>query len=228
VANTPTHVGIILDGNRRWAKLQGLPTSKGHEQGAQALKRVAFAAFDSGINNVSAYVFSTENWQRSKTEVSFLMKLFTKAVELHLDEFHQKNIKIVIVGNWQGIPQNLSQALQKTVAKTAANTGGTLALCLNYGGKQEIVDAVKAVVASGVQSNDVTKELIDAYVYEPSLPPLDLLIRTSGEQRTSGFMLWRADYAELVFVDKLWPDFTVKDFDDALTDYKKRQRRLGK
>ncbi len=223
----PTHVGIILDGNRRWAKGHGFPTVEGHRQGAEALKRVALFAFDHGVTYLSAYVFSTENWQRSPTEVSFLMKLFVKAVQLHLDEFHQKNVKIVILGSQKGVPKAVSKALGAAVQKTANNKGGTLALCLNYGGKQELVDAVQAITAQGVAAKDITKELIGTYIYQPTLPQLDLIIRTSGEQRTSGFMLWRSDYAELLFIDKLWPDFTVQDFTDALTDFANRQRRYG-
>lgn len=223
----PTHVGIILDGNRRWAKGRGLPTVEGHRQGAEALKRVALFAFDHGVTYLSAYVFSTENWQRSPTEVSFLMKLFVKAVQLYLDEFHQKNVRIIILGSQKGVPKAVSKALGAAVQKTANNKGGTLALCLNYGGKQELVDAVQAIAAQGVAAKDITKELIGAYMYQPELPQLDLIIRTSGEQRTSGFMLWRSDYAELLFIDKLWPDFTVQDFTDALTDFANRQRRYG-
>lgn len=227
MAHRPTHVGIILDGNRRWAKEHELPAAKGHEQGAVTLKQIAFTAFEQGVQYLSAYVFSTENWQRSKTEVNFLMKLLIKAVELHLEEFNQKNIKIVVVGSQKGMPKSVIDALARTVQKTANNTGGTLALCLNYGGKQEIVDAVQAIVLSNISADNISKELISSYLYEPTLPQLDLIIRTSGEQRTSGFMLWRGDYAELLFIEKLWPDFTSQDFLDAMNEFAKRQRRYG-
>lgn len=226
-ATLPAHIGIILDGNRRWAKQHGLPTAKGHQQGAETLKTVAYAAFEQGIQYLTAYVFSTENWQRSSTEVNFLMKLFVKAVELNLDEFDKNNIKIVIVGSRQGIANSVLKALDSAQQKTAANTKGTLALCLNYGGKQEVVDAMKGIVAGGVDACAITKDLIDTFIYEPTLPPLDLIIRTSGEQRLSGFMLWRSEYAELIFVDKLWPDFTADDLVECLTEYKTRQRRYG-
>lgn len=224
----PTHVGIILDGNRRWAKAHGLSTVDGHKQGAEVFKTVSIAAFDAGVRYLSAYVFSTENWNRTKEEVSFIMKLVVRAVELHLDEFHSKNIKIVVVGSLKNVSKTVLKAIQRTEQKTAKNTGGTLALCFNYGGKSEIVDAVKQIVASGVSPQDVTQELIDASIYHPEIPPLDLIIRTSGEKRTSGFMLWRSDYAELLFVDKMWPDFTVNDLNDAFADYANRQRRFGK
>jgi len=224
----PTHVGIILDGNRRWAKAKGLKTIDGHKEGAEAFKKVSLAAFETGVKYLSAFIFSTENWQRAKEEVSFLMKLVVRAVELHLDEFHQKNIKIVVVGSRTDVPKAVLKAIDRTEQKTAGNTGGTLALCFNYGGKPELVDAVKKIVASGVSPQDITEELIDESVYNPELPQVDLLIRTSGEKRTSGFMLWRADYAELLFLDKMWPDFTVSDLAGALSEYANRHRRFGK
>ncbi len=224
----PTHVGIILDGNRRWAKAKGLKTIDGHREGAEAFKRVSLAAFETGVKYLSAFIFSTENWQRAKEEVSFLMKLVVKAVELHLDEFHQKNIKIIVVGSRSDVPKAVIKAIDRTEQKTANNTGGTLALCFNYGGKPELVDAVKKIVASGVSAQDVTEELINDSVYYPELPQVDLLIRTSGEKRTSGFMLWRADYAEMLFIDKMWPDFTEDDLAGALSEYANRHRRFGK
>jgi len=224
----PTHVGIILDGNRRWAKAKGLKTIDGHREGAEAFKRVSLAAFDTGVKYLSAFIFSTENWQRAKEEVSFLMKLVVRAVELHLDEFHQKNIKIIVVGSRDNVPKAVLSAIDRTEQKTANNTAGTLALCFNYGGKPELVDAVKNIVASGVSAQNVTEELISANVYNPELPQIDLIIRRSGEKRTSGFMLWRADYAELLFIDKMWPDFTVEDLGNALHEYAHRSRRFGK
>ena len=224
----PTHVGLILDGNRRWAQTNGLKAMDGHKEGAEVFKNISLAAFDAGVKYLSAYVFSTENWHRTKEEVSFIMKLVVRAVELHLDEFHNKNIKIVIVGSLENVPKTVLKAIDRTEQKTSKNTGGTLALCFNYGGKSELVDAIKQIVASGVSPQAVTEELISSYIYRPEIPPIDLLIRTSGEKRTSGFMLWRADYAELLFVDKMWPDFTVSDLNGAFAEYAKRQRRFGK
>ena len=224
----PTHVGIILDGNRRWAKARGLKTIEGHKEGAEVFKKVSLAAFDNGVKYLSAFVFSTENWQRAKSEVSFLMKLVVRAVELHLDEFHQKNIKIIVVGSGENVPKIVLKAIARTEEKTANNTGGTLALCFNYGGRQEVVDAVKNVVASGILPDQVSEDVISAHMYKPELPDIDLLIRTSGEQRTSGFMLWKAAYAELLFVNKMWPDFTISDLEESLKTYATRQRRFGK
>ena len=224
----PTHLGLILDGNRRWAKANGLKTIDGHKKGAEVFKDVSIAAFESGIKYVSAYVFSTENWSRKQEEVSLIMKLVVKGVELHLDEFHNKNIKIVIVGSTNNVPKSVTDAFIRTEQKTANNTGGVLALCFNYGGKLEIIDAVKQIVQSGISPSDVTQEVLNSYLYRPEIPPLDLLIRTSGEKRKSGFMLWRAEYAELLFLDKMWPDFTVTDLANALSEYSNRQRRFGK
>jgi undecaprenyl diphosphate synthase len=222
----PTHIGIILDGNRRWARARGVKSTDGHKEGAETFKRVALEVFDAGIPYLSAYVFSTENWQRTKDEVSFLMKLLFRAVELHLDEFHQKNIRIVVAGSRNNVPASVLKMIDKTVAKTMNNSGGTLVLCFNYGGKQEIVDATNKLLEQGV--SNVTADELSAAMYCPEVPPLDVVIRTSGESRTSGFMLWRSDYAELIFVDTLWPDFSSEDLQKALEEYSRRKRRFGK
>lgn len=224
----PAHVGLILDGNRRWAKSKGLPTLEGHRQGAEAFKTVSLAAFDRGVKYVSAYTFSTENWQRTEEEVGYLMKLLIKAVEKHLKTFHEANIKIVLLGRREGLDKSVLRAIEKTEELTRDNTRGTLALCFNYGGKAELSDAVRAIVESGVSSAEITPELISQYVYAPEVPEIDLLIRTSGECRTSGFMLWRSEYAELYFTDTMWPDFDEEALDVALEDYANRKRRFGK
>lgn len=224
----PKHLGLILDGNRRWAKAKGLPTLEGHRQGAEAFKAVALAAFDRGIEYVSAYTFSTENWQRTEEEVGYLMKLLIKAVEKHLKTFHEANIKIVVLGRREGLDKNVLKAVEKTESLTKSNTRGTLALCFNYGGKQELVDAVKKIVESGVAAEDITAETIQSALYNPEIPEVDLLVRTSGEQRTSGFMLYRSEYAELYFTETLWPDFDAAKLDEALSEYASRKRRFGK
>jgi undecaprenyl diphosphate synthase len=224
----PRHLGLILDGNRRWAKNRGLPTLEGHQQGAEALKTVALAAFDRGIEYVSAYAFSTENWQRTEEEVGYLMKLFMKAVELHLDTFHEAGIRIVILGRRDGLSSSVLKAFDRTEEKTKDNTRGTLALCVNYGGQEELVDAVKKLVASGVSPDEISRDKIQDSLYHPEVPGIDFLVRTSGENRTSGFMLYRSDYAELYFTDILWPDFDETELDKALNEYATRKRRFGK
>lgn len=224
----PRHLGLILDGNRRWAKERGLPTLEGHRQGAEAFKTTALAAFDRGVEFVSAYAFSTENWQRTEEEVGYLMRLFVKAVEKHLNTFNKAGIRIVILGRMKELPDDVRTALEKTEAKTNDNTRGTLAICVNYGGKEELVDAVKKLVAKGVSTSEINRQMIENALYHPEVPGIDLLIRTSGENRTSGFMLYRSDYAELYFTETMWPDFDETELDKALNEYAKRKRRFGK
>ena len=223
----PRHVGIILDGNRRWAKKNNLPSLEGHRQGAQNFKEIAMHTFDRGVKYLSAYVFSCENWNRTKEETTYLMKLVTKAVEKYLDEFAERGIKIIVIGKTEGLSESVLKSINKTQQKTKDNKEGVLVLCFNYSGQQEIADAAKQIINKKINENEVTPELIEQNLYSPELPPLDLLIRTSGEQRLSGFMLWQSAYAELLFVDKLWPDFKAKDLDLCLNEYTNRCRRFG-
>lgn len=225
--NSLEHLGIILDGNRRWARAHGLPTLDGHRQGAEVFKQISLAAFDRGVRYLSAFVFSTENWRRTEEEVSYLMKLVVKAVEKYLEEFNRRGIRIVIIGQRDALSKTVLASLEKTESQTRNNTQGTLALCFNYGGQQEIVDATKKIIDANIASGDIDEKVFEQFLYAPELPPVDLLIRTSGEQRTSGFMLWQAAYAELLFSPKYWPDFTVEDLDDSLRQYAERQRRFG-
>lgn len=224
----PAHIGLILDGNRHWAREHNVPLVEGHRQGLEAFKDVALAAFDRGVKYISAYIFSTENWKRTEEEVKYLMDLVIKGIEKHLKTFDEAGIRLVHVGSREGVSDKVLMAIDQSVEKTKNNKNGTLALCFNYGGKPEIVDALKQIISSGIQPEDVTTKLIEQNLYANEIPPLDLLIRTSGEHRTSGFMLWRSDYAELIFVDKYWPDFTPNDLDEALKEYSARERRFGK
>ena len=225
--SVPSHVGIILDGNRRWAKAAGKKTLEGHKRGAEVFKDISLGLFDRGVKYVSGFIFSTENWQRKADEVDYLMRLVIKAVELHLDEYHQKNIRIKILGSRDNLNKNVVKAIERTEKKTALNNGGVLSLCFNYGGRQEIVEAVKKIVASDISPIEIDQDLVTSYMYAPEVPDVDLLIRTSSERRISGFMLWRVWYAELAFIDKYWPDVTLADFDEVLEDYGNRQRRFG-
>lgn len=224
----PMHVGLILDGNRRWANDKGLPAMEGHRQGAETLKEVARAGFKRGVKFISAYVFSTENWKRTKDEVKFLMSLVLRLVDKDLEKLHQDGIKIVIVGSRYGLSQKIVQAIDKAEARTRDNQKGVLALCFNYGGQAELVDAVKDILQARVGHLEITEQTITDHLYHPELPPLDMVIRTSGEKRLSNFMMWRAQYAELAFVDKHWPDFTGADLNAAIDDYGDRKRRFGK
>lgn len=224
---TPVHLGLILDGNRRWAKERGLRPFEGHRRGYLRLKKVALAAFEKGIQYVSAYTFSTENWNRSAEEVAYLMDLLRWVATHELAGLHRKGIKVIFLGSKHGLSSDILKLLDAAQAKTAHNTGGTLVLCFNYGGQQELADAAASLIRDGVAADDVTPELMAAHLYDPSLPPIDFVIRTSGEQRLSGFMLWSAAYAEIRFVMKNWPAFTVADLDAALKDYANRHRRFG-
>lgn len=223
----PNHLGLILDGNRRWAKNNNMPTLQGHKQGFDNLKDISQAAIDRGISFVSAYIFSTENWNRTKQEVKYLMDLAYKMLVRDVAELNRKNIKVVWLGSKNRLSKKILKAIYDAEEKTKNNTKGTLALCFNYGGITEIVDATKNIIAAGYKPESVTEELLENALYQPTVPKVDMIIRTSGEQRTSGFMLYRAAYAEVFFIKKYWPDFTVKDLDLALVDFSKRKRRFG-
>lgn len=223
----PQHIGFIIDGNRRWAKKHGLPVYEGHMAGYNAIHEVAEAVFDAGVLNMSAYIFSTENWKRSEDEVKRLMSLVLKLLTADLPIFEKKNIRLRVLGSRERVSEKILAAIDDAERRTANNTAGTLAVCFNYGGQLEIADACKKIIQSGAASEDVTPELIAENLYAPEVPPLDLVVRTSGEQRLSNFMLWRAAYSELLFIDKPWPDMTKDDIPVILDEYMKRQRRFG-
>lgn len=226
-AAIPHHIGFILDGNRRWAQDNNLPKLEGHRRGYENLKTIALAAYDRGVSCISAYIFSTENWNREKTEVSYLMDLALKMVTRDLKELHEKNVRVIWLGSPKEVSQKLIKALKKAEETTKNNTGGILALCFNYGGQRELAEGMQRLVADGVKAEDVTEEKLASYLYSPEITPVDLLVRTSGEQRISNFMLWRAAYAELLFVDKHWPAFDEKDLDNCIAEYGDRHRRFG-
>lgn len=226
-SHVPRHIGYIVDGNRRWAKKHGLPTYEGHLAGYAALKEVALATLHAGAEYMTIYSFSTENWKRSADEVSKLMALTMRALKNDLSLFQKNNVRLKILGTRDGISEKLLAEIDSAEAATANNTGGTLGVCFNYGGQLEIVDAVKKIVQSGVSADDVNEELIANNLYGPEIPPVDIIVRTSGEQRLSNFMLWRAAYSELLFLDKFWPDMTKDDVTDILKEYSNRHRRFG-
>lgn len=226
-ATTPRHVGFILDGNRRWANNEGLPALEGHKKGYENLKDVAKYAFDQGVEFVSAYVFSTENWKRSAEEVDYLMKLLIWVSKHEIKELDKRNIKVQFLGEDKPLSKKVLDAMAAAEERTKDNTGGTLILCLNYGGKLEIASAVNAILAQDPDEKNITPDQIEAHLYKPEIPAVDLVIRTSGEQRISNFMLWRAAYSELYFVQKHWPAFTNEDLQVALNDFASRDRRYG-
>lgn len=225
--NIPKHVGIILDGNRRWAREHGLSPMEGHRKGSENFGDAVKYLFNNGVSYVSAFVFSTENWKRAEEEVSFLMNLVIKLTGDRLKEFDDAGIRLLILGSRERLSKNVLKAIEKAEKITAGNKKGTLALCFNYGGQQELVDACSSLVRDGVSADAITPEVIQSYLYWPEVPDVDLIVRTSGEQRLSGFMLWRSTYAELLFLDKHWPAVTEEDMASALAEFAHRQRRYG-
>ena len=228
MSDIPQHVGFIVDGNRRWAKAHGLPKYEGHLAGYNALKDVLLETLSRGVKYASAYVFSTENWKRSEEEVGHLMGLLLKILEADVPIFIENNVRLRVVGSRSGLSEAILKAIDKAEESTKDLENGELLLCLNYGGHLEIADAVKEIVRSGVSADEVTPELISQHIYAPEVPPCDIIVRTSGEQRLSNFMLWRSAYSELHFIDKNWPDMTTEDVDEILEEYSRRNRRLGK
>ena len=223
----PKHVGYIVDGNRRWAKSHGLPTYEGHLAGYNALKEVALATMHAGVTYMSAYVFSTENWNRSADEVKKLMGLTLKVLAADVPEFNKHGVRLKIVGSREGVDPKIVKAIEAAEMATSQNSKGELAVCFNYGGQREIVDAVKKIVQSGVDIDDIDEALIAKNLYAPEVTPLDVVVRTSGEQRLSNFMLWRSAYSEFIFLKKNWPDMTKEDVTAIMEEYSSRQRRFG-
>jgi undecaprenyl diphosphate synthase len=223
----PRHVGFILDGNRRWARKHSIPESDGHLAGYNALKEVLDGCFERGITYITIYAFSTENWKRDKGEVSGLMKLALYAISKDLKRLMSQKIRVRILGRREGIEGKLLVGFEKLEEKTRHLTGGTLAVCFNYGGQQEIVDATRQCIADGLDADHIDEAAITQRLYSPDVPPIDLVVRTSGEQRLSNFMLWRTAYSEFLFLEKLWPEMTKDDVDDIIEEYSRRSRRFG-
>lgn len=228
--NMPNHIGIIMDGNGRWATSRGLPRSAGHKAGAENLKKLCKYINKLGLNYLSLFAFSTENFKREASEVNYLMNLF---IEMFTNDFKfliEDNIKVLFSGRRKGLPKNVVHAIEKMESESMNNTGTVLNICLNYGSQDEIVDMVKKiskeVKENNLEINNINKELINKNVYY-ELPPVDYVIRTSGEQRISNFMLWQSSYAEYYFPKTLFPDFDEKEFDKAIEEYNNRHRRFG-
>lgn len=224
----PTHLGLILDGNRRWAKDHGLTTKQGHRQGYQNLKTIANAAIKYGVKYVSAYVFSTENWQRDRQEVKDIMNILRWVLKHEVKHFHKNDIRLRVIGSKAKLGAALVTAIHDAEKLTENNSRGTVLLCLDYGGQDEIVEAVKKIASNGVNPEDITVEMIEQNLYAPDVPSPDLIVRTSGEQRLSNFMTWESAYSELMFTNKNWPDFSEQDLKNVISKYGKLQRRFGK
>lgn len=216
-----------MDGNRRWARKHGKPQLEGHRVGYQTLKKIGDAALDRGIKYLTVWAFSTENWKRTKREVTFLMRLLEWVLREEVAEFNRKGVKLMVTGRIHELSSRLQKLIADATNLTRDNTRGVLNVLLNYGGRTEIVDAVRAIVRARPDPDSVDAGLISKHLYQPDIPDPDLVIRTSGEYRLSGFMPWQSEYSEYVFSEKLWPDFSTKDFDDALKEYSRRDRRFG-
>ncbi len=221
----PKHIAIIMDGNGRWAAARNLPRSAGHKEGAQAVRRVIEAATELGIEFVTLYVFSTENWSRPKEEIDTLMNLFEKTLDEYQKSAEKKNLRIWVSGEREPLPPQILQKIDKLVQSTAAHTGLTVNLALNYGARQEITYAVNQLLAQG--KTQISAQDITAHLYQPLLPAPELIIRTSGEQRLSNFLLWQAAYSEFYFTPVLWPDFDKEELKKAVLEYQHRHRRFG-
>jgi len=214
-----------MDGNGRWARSRGRPASFGHRAGARVVKKVLGGCEELGIEVLSIYAFSTENWTRPRREVGFLMRLFHETLDREFAEIQERNIRVVFSGRRDGLDPRMRTRMEQAERETAGNGAGVLNVCLNYGGRAEIVDAANAAAAAGAGAID--EPAIAAHLYQPWLPEPDLIIRTAGERRTSNFLLWQAAYAELYVTDRLWPDFGVEDLNEAVADYQGRIRRFG-
>jgi undecaprenyl diphosphate synthase len=227
----PAHIAIIMDGNRRWAKSRNLPVKLGHKQGAETLKKIARYANKIGVKLLTVYAFSTENWNRSEEEVNALMNLLKNYLDDFAKEADIENIVIRVLGDTDRLSESLQKSINSTIERTKNNTGLIFNIALNYGGRAEIIKAVKDIsqeVKDGsLNIEDISEETISNHLYTKNEPDPDLLIRTSGEIRLSGFLPWQSVYSEFLFLEKLWPDFSEKDLDEAIDAYNKRNRKFG-
>ena len=229
--NMPKHIAIIMDGNRRWAKEQGLDYRKGHQAGADTIEKIVTYANEIGLKYLTVYAFSTENWKRTEEEVGALMLLFNKFLDKYIKIADTKNVKIKFIGDRTALSKSLADKMAKAEERTKNNSGLLFSVGLNYGGRDEIIHAVKNIsedVKNGkINSEDITTDLFSNYLYTAGMPDPDLVIRTSGEMRTSNFLPWQIVYSEFLFLDKYWPDFSEEDLDNAIEAYQKRNRKFG-
>jgi undecaprenyl diphosphate synthase len=224
----PQHVAIIMDGNGRWAEERGLPRLAGHEAGGKNVRPVVRIFADCGARYLTLYAFSTENWNRPRAEVTGLLGLLARKIDQESQALHEENIRLVHLGRPDRLSQRLRKKVKTAVELTRNNTGLTLCLAFDYGGRDEIVQAARRIASSGIPGDDIDESVFARYLYRPDVPDPDLVIRTGGESRLSNFLLWQAAYSELYFTPVLWPDFGQKDIEEALSEYKRRPRRFGR
>ena len=223
----PVHIGIIMDGNGRWAKQRGQIRTAGHEEGLKRAKEIAKAASDLGIKYVTLYAFSTENWKRAKSEVGFLMNLIHTHLLKELKFYKENSIRVRLLGDITGLPTIIQKDILETEKDTKDFTGLTICLAINYGGRDEIVRSIKKMIKEGIPEQEITESTVSSHFDFPELPDIDLLIRTGGEQRISNFLIWQASYAEFLFTKTLWPDYNKEEFYNNIAEFQKRTRRFG-
>lgn len=223
----PAHVAVIMDGNGRWAKARGLDRLQGHEAGTENIRRILRHAARCGVKYLTIWAFSTENWRRPAEEVSGLMEILGRALISETEELYRQGARLRHIGDLSALEPGLQDAVKQAMALTAENDRIVLTIAFNYGGRQELIHAVKGMIKAGVDPETIDEDLFASYLYMPDLPEPDLIIRTSGEYRLSNFLLWQGAYSELYFSPKYWPDFSEADFDNALEDYAQRERRFG-
>jgi undecaprenyl diphosphate synthase len=224
----PRHVAIIMDGNGRWAKKRHLPRLIGHNAGSENIRPVVKIFANYGVKYLTLYMFSTENWSRPRTEVAGLLSLLGRKIDQETQAFHQENIRLIHLGRLDRLSRKLREKVEAAVELTKNNTGLTLCLAFDYGGRDEIVQAARRIADAGIPGNNIDESIFAQYLYHPNIPDPDLVIRTAGESRLSNFLIWQAAYSEFHFTPVLWPDFGLKDVEEALSEYKRRQRRFGK
>lgn len=224
---TPSHVAIILDGNGRWAQKRNMPRTFGHKNGAENVVDIAIHAKKRGVKYLTLYAFSTENWKRPKKEVDYLMKLLIKFVNDKIDQLMEEDCKLNFLGDLSAIPDQTRKAVELALDRTKDNKSLFINIALNYGGRNELVHAFKSIISQGYKAEDIDEKLISENLYTKDIPDPDLLIRPGGELRISNFLIYQIAYSELYFTDKLWPDFSYEDFDNAIEEYSRRNRRFG-
>lgn len=224
----PNHIGFIMDGNRRWAKKRGLPTLEGHRRGFNKVNELVDNCLELGIKHVTVWAFSTENWDRSKEELDYLMNLFREMFVKYHRDLKAKGVRILVAGRLTDFSSDIQEKAQEAMEETEDNCKMFLNIAFSYGGRAEIVDMIKRVIKDNPSTDDITEAKLSEYIYEKGQPDLDVIVRTSGEQRHSGFMLWQSAYAEYIWVDECWPDFNKKSLNKVIEEYNRRERRFGK
>jgi undecaprenyl diphosphate synthase len=225
--DVPRHIAFIMDGNGRWAEKRGLPRHKGHEAGVKNIRPIIKYLNQQGIEYITLYAFSTENWNRPDDEVNGLFQLLEKVIEEESRELHKNNVRILHIGSLEGITPGLKKSINEAISLTCKNTGLTVGVAFNYGGRAEIIEAVRRLIAEGEQPQNINEKLFGEYLYTADFPDVDMVIRTGGEFRTSNFLIWQAAYSEYYFTPILWPDFNEEKLKKALSTYSRRQRRFG-